>query len=344
MSLSRMHGWRERSPRTTNRPGFTLIELLVVISIIALLIGILLPALGQARRSAQRTADLSNIRQMGLAFTTYANDFEDWYPVLPTQTNDRFEIFGDQHIHGGVAGMFSHWQVGTETGTVDDPEGWSRLGGNINDSANFGGNKEPIMLNYIDGLGVLTSPAQKEAYNYHPATGPVINPGDINSIDRAEIVTPQAPSDPSEVISYNISYLYISGMKAVDPTIPSYAPLWGTETAGPDLSTDAWYGAGAGGGASALADSADTEPGFYSAKFDMFGDDGGNFVFSDGHAEFLQNEQSFSGQRLSIHDLFFNGEFKSSPSNINAIFDGDRRGYNSPDGRVDRSYFTQTID
>ncbi|CAN5848657.1 hypothetical protein BH11PLA1_BH11PLA1_14760 [soil metagenome] len=71
--------------------AFTLIELLVVIAIIALIIGILVPALAGARAAARQTGCLSDMRQMGLAFNLYCNDFKDrlpfpnWGPVAVTK-------------------------------------------------------------------------------------------------------------------------------------------------------------------------------------------------------------------------------------------------------------------
>ncbi|MEZ6194039.1 MAG: type II secretion system protein [Phycisphaerales bacterium] len=70
------------TPSTAKQPGslhgFTLIELLVVISIIALLVGILLPALSAARNSARGAVCLSNERQVGIAIIAYATDNDDY--------------------------------------------------------------------------------------------------------------------------------------------------------------------------------------------------------------------------------------------------------------------------
>ena len=61
--------------------AFTLIELLVVISIIALLIGILLPALGAARKSARNAICASNIRQIAIGHLSYAQDNRSFMPA-----------------------------------------------------------------------------------------------------------------------------------------------------------------------------------------------------------------------------------------------------------------------
>ncbi len=70
--------------RSQTRNAFTLIELLVVISIIALLIALLLPALSKAKQLAVRIQGASNMRQIGIALHEYANEYRGDYPLAST--------------------------------------------------------------------------------------------------------------------------------------------------------------------------------------------------------------------------------------------------------------------
>jgi len=64
------------------KAGFTLIELLVVIAIIGILAAILLPALARARESARRATCMNNLKQMGLVFNMYANEWDGLFPPI----------------------------------------------------------------------------------------------------------------------------------------------------------------------------------------------------------------------------------------------------------------------
>ena len=85
--------------RPINKPsGFTLIELLVVISIIALLIGILLPALASARKSARNVKDQIQLKQMGIAMEVYLNTYNGYFFPIHQSASTWIEQLGDTQL------------------------------------------------------------------------------------------------------------------------------------------------------------------------------------------------------------------------------------------------------
>jgi len=108
-------------PRKT--VAFTLIELLVVISIIALLVGILLPALGAARESARGVVCLSNQKNLATAFTAYGTDNNSWWPG--------WSILGTETIDAKVANGGAWVPSGPYTSNGEDPPRYDIADGSI---------------------------------------------------------------------------------------------------------------------------------------------------------------------------------------------------------------------
>lgn len=285
--------------RAGRRQGaFTLIELLVVIAIIALLIGILLPAIGKARQTAQNLRCAANNRSIGQAMLLYGNDYRDWFPVIPVQGDtatpryNRYQIMLRQHVAGGVAGLFSVFQVGDaqytgpDTPPIGDYGFIGAFGAGPGRYAN--GSDVPIMRGYLESLEVLTCPRDKEDRYFGSA---------IASVPSRRFLqgTPKVPTPPAteqDVISYNISYLYFAGLRPIDPDVVTPPVIWGDETNTNDIATNAFYGYNwpantAGSEPQVVLDQVGFNPQTGFGRIDNHGAEGGYFVFADGHVEFI---------------------------------------------------------
>jgi len=81
---------------------FTLIELLVVIAIIGILVTLLLPSLGRARKKARIAVEVSNRKQLMTATTMYADDNSEYFPVRPIDTHLNSMVMGDTDLNAFI--------------------------------------------------------------------------------------------------------------------------------------------------------------------------------------------------------------------------------------------------
>jgi hypothetical protein len=243
---------------------------------------------------------------MGLSMTLYANDSKSWYPVMPVPAN--LNIWASQWLYGGVSGLFSLEQQG-DGQTVGFGGGSATPGG----STYSNGNRYPLLGSYIEGFGVLTCPADKQDHcppNTSPGVPFVYNPTNLNYPTGADVTIkrPVTPGKEQDVIQYNVSYLYIAGLKTDEANILYPAPIWGDETDCYDVGTLAWYGAGATGPNSQTPGSnyAGAPSAGRYGTLDNHGKLGANFVFTDGHGSFIKD---------NVHDTFFRSPTTAATTN-----------------------------
>lgn len=140
--------------------GFTLIELLVVISIIALLLGLLVPSLNKARQQAKRTICLSNVRQTGIGLRAYLQDNEHRLPPSScscTEPEKYWLLVLSQYIGEGLlfrcpadrAKNFVNWEKTPPVKEQLQNYRWSSYGYNelIGPQDNFYGGKYSRVMN-----------------------------------------------------------------------------------------------------------------------------------------------------------------------------------------------------
>ena len=100
----------EKSPAKHTKRGFTLIELLVVIAIIAVLLAILMPAMGKIKEIARETACKSNLKNVGLAVQMYLDDYDRIIPN--TGSSNEFRWFENDNITYRRAGSSdTYWGI-----------------------------------------------------------------------------------------------------------------------------------------------------------------------------------------------------------------------------------------
>ena len=156
--------------RRSRAPAFTLIELLVVIAIIAILAAILFPVFAQAREKGRQAACFSNMKQLGLAVTMYAQDYDESLPMWHWARRDQPQPLIWYHaLKPDVRNMAVYICPSDKRRALDPSWGpqatWPEMGQKWTAHISYGYN-EPVLNGHDDGT---TKARQRSPRGWNPS-------------------------------------------------------------------------------------------------------------------------------------------------------------------------------
>lgn len=177
--------------------GFSLVELLIVLGIIVLLVSILLPAIGRAREQAKRVQCLSNMRQLTVAWLTYANDHKG--RICGSETQAGIGDTPNSWLYAPPGQRPSVSVTNTFAGINPLPSffGWIAGGGGISV-------KKGVLWPYLKSEGVYLCPD-----DVHP-TAPMSY--QINGLLAGRVGTPRTLLSLSEIRRPSTTFVFIEGL------------------------------------------------------------------------------------------------------------------------------------
>lgn len=158
---------KKMNTRTSNEThvvrSFTLLELLIVIAIIAILAGMLLPALNRARQRARVSACINNQKNLGAMEAMYSSDYQDW--ILPIETGS-----AETHRWGAVMASLGYFGKPSDSSVVqaDRPEFYPAV-------MNCPSQTTPIVRNGVSYPKVYLGVAQTYHYAKNPNCGSLVS-------------------------------------------------------------------------------------------------------------------------------------------------------------------------